>query len=66
LRTIIEHFGPDGGYGKRKSKNIVPVILPGYGYEGPLDLDYLEQLRELRDDIQSVLNNQEESKAGTE
>ena len=64
LRTIIEHFGPDGGYGKRKPKNIVPVILPGYSYEGSLAPDYLAQLRELRDDIQSVLDSQEEIKAG--
>jgi hypothetical protein len=58
LRTIIEQFGPDGGYGKRKARNIVPVILPGYSYEGALEKDYIEQLKELRDSIQAAIESQ--------
>jgi hypothetical protein len=66
LRTIIENFGPDGGYGKRKARNIIPIIMPGYSYEGKLEPEYIEKLKELRDSLQSILDEQNERKDDTE
>jgi len=54
LWAILQNYGPSDG--KYSQKRIHVNILPGRDYEGPLDEKYLNDLKDLRDEIDAQLN----------
>lgn len=55
LYDIVDNFGPTSG--RYSEERIRVVRVPGDKYEGPLDLEYLEELTMIRDYINATLEN---------